>query len=106
MRYAIFPALVLASTFALSVATEAKEWKRQSTVTTPRGTYSSQAQGSCADGACTRAGSTTGPNGKTVTSSGAVNKTDTGAAYTREVTGPNGGTVTRSGTITRTPPAN
>jgi len=106
MRYAIFPALIIAATFAVSVASEAKEWKRQGSVTTQKGTYTTQGSGSCAGGTCARSGATTGPNGKSVTTIGCVTKTDTGAAGTRTVTGPNGGTVTRSGTVTVTPSTN
>lgn len=133
MRYAIFPVLVIAASFAASVAVEAKEWKRQGSVTTQKGTYSTQGSGACVGQACNRSGSTTGPNGKSVTTSGSVAKTDTGATgqrsiagpngksansattvtrtdtgatVTKQVTGPNGGTATRNGTITVTPSTN
>ncbi len=103
MRYAIFPVLVIVGTFAASVATEAKEWKRQGSVHTPKGTYTTQGSGSCAGGVCARSGSTTGPNGKSVSTSGNVARTDNGVTGTRTVTGPNGGSVTRSGTVTVAP---
>jgi hypothetical protein len=106
MRYAIFPVLVIVASFAASVAVEAKEWKRQGSVTTQKGTYTTQGSGACAGQACSRSGSTTGPNGKSVTTSGSVARTDTGVTGTRTVTGPNGGTVTRGGTVTVTPSSN
>jgi len=48
MRYAIFPVLVIVASFAASVAVEAREWKRQGSVTTQKGTYTTQGSGACA----------------------------------------------------------
>ncbi len=115
------------------MASDASAWTRKGTVTTGRGTYTSQGSGSCANHACSRSGSTTGPNGKTVTSqssgscangscsrsgtvtgpngktvdtSGSVTKTGQGTYdYSRSATGPNGGSVSKSGTVTVAPPA-
>lgn len=114
------------------MAGDASAWSRKGTVTTNRGTFTSQGSGSCANGACSRSGSTTGPNGRTVTSqssgscangscsssgtitgpngktvdtSGSVTKTGQGTYdYSHSATGPNGGSVTKSGTVTVTPP--
>jgi len=114
------------------MASEASAWTRKGSVTTGRGTYTSEGSGSCANHACSRSGSTTGPNGKTVTSqssgscangscsrsgtitgpngktvdtTGSITKTGQGTYdYSRSATGPNGGSVTNSGAVTVTHP--
>lgn len=105
MRHALFlPVLAAAAALAADVA-DAREWRRQGTVITPRGAYTFQGAGSCADRACSRSAAATGPAGRSVTVSGSIARTDTGLTGSRTVTGPNGGTITRSGTITFAPPA-
>jgi hypothetical protein len=42
----------------------------------------------------------TAPNGKTVTTSRTVTKTENGVKSTTTVTGPNGKTITRNGSVT------
>jgi hypothetical protein len=101
MNYGILSAVLIA-TLATSVLAEAREWKRQGTATTPRGTYSSQGSGSCANGACAWGGATTGPNGRTTSHTGSAVRTDDGASATRQYTGPNGGTTTTTKSVTQT----
>ena len=103
MKYILAAGAALMA-LACAYAAEARDWSHSGTVTTPRGTYTSQGAGSCANGMCERSGSTTGPNGKSVSSSGSITRTDNGYTYAREVTGPNGGTVSKSGSVTVTRP--
>jgi hypothetical protein len=80
----------------------ALDWNKQSTVTTSRGTYTHQSQGSCSSGSCSHSGVTTGPNGGTSSNTGTVTKTGPGSFdYSNTHTGPKGNTVTRSGSVTR-----
>ena len=98
---------LLALTAVLMFAGNAGEaaafsWTTDSTITTARGTYTHEGQGSCSNGACSRSGSTTGPNGHTVSSSGSITRVGPGSFdYSETVTGPRGRSVTRSGSITR-----
>lgn len=81
---------------------EAAAWTRTGTVTTPRGTYTGAAAGSCAGGTCSRAATVTGPYGGSVSRSGSVTQTAPGSySYQRTTTGPYGNSVTRSGTVSR-----
>jgi hypothetical protein len=93
----------LAAVMFVGATSDASAWTRKSTVTTHRGTYTSEASGSCANNTCTRSGTTTGPGGKQVTTSGSITRTAPGQyEYSRSATGPNGGTVSGQGTITVT----
>ncbi|HUL10372.1 MAG TPA: hypothetical protein VLV76_28855 [Candidatus Acidoferrum sp.] len=93
----------LAAVMFVGATSDASAWTRKSTVTTHRGTYTSEATGSCVNYTCTRSGTTTGPNGQQVTTSGSITKTAPGQYdYSRSITGPNGGTATSQGTITIT----
>jgi hypothetical protein len=95
----------LAAVMFVGATSDASAWTRNSTTTTHRGTYTSQGSGSCANYSCSRSGTTTGPNGKQLTTSGSITKTAPGQYdYSRSATGPNGGTASSQGTITVTRP--
>jgi hypothetical protein len=75
-------------------------------VTGPNGKTASRQQTGAYDaatGTWTRNAASTGPNGKSTSTSAVVQKTDDG--YTRDVTrtGPNGNSATKTQTVTRTP---
>lgn len=81
---------------------EAAAWTRSGSVTTPRGTYTGAATGSCAGGTCSRAAVATGPYGGSVSRTGSVTRTAPGSySYQRTTTGPAGNSVTRSGAVSR-----
>jgi hypothetical protein len=94
-------AAALAGVVALAGTAEARDWKREGTVTTPRGTITKNAEGSCAGGTCNRTRSRTGVNGGTATSQGTATRTENGVTGSKTVTGPNGKTVTKEGSITK-----
>lgn len=98
----ILAAVVAMATLA-AVATPASAWTRNSTVNTPRGTYTGSASGQCAYGTgCQRGSSWTGPNGGTVNHQGSAYATGNGSInYGGSTTGPYGNTVSRSGTVSR-----
>jgi len=98
--------LALASAAAILACTtgeaSAFSWSKESTITTNRGTYTHQGQGSCSNGSCSRSGTTVGPNGGTVSSTGTITRVAPGSFdFSDTITGPRGGTVTRSGHFTR-----
>jgi hypothetical protein len=94
----------LAAVLSLTMVAEAAAWTRNSTVTTPRGTYSHNVTGTCSGGACARSGSVTGPYGGTVSRTGTVTRTGPSSySYSRTTTGPYGNSVTRSGTVQVSP---
>lgn len=98
----LFAGAFAAAALAMTVA-PASAWTRNSSVTTPRGTYTGSASGECAYGAgCQRGSTWTGPNGGTVNHQGSAYATGNGSInYGGSTTGPNGGTVSRGGTISR-----
>ncbi|WP_439817608.1 hypothetical protein [Zavarzinia sp. CC-PAN008] len=98
--------LALAAALAVTLqAGPAAAWERNSTTTTPRGTWSSHGGGSCAHGTCSRHRSVTGPQGYSASRSGSVTRVAPGSyAYSRTTTGPRGHSVTRSGTVYRPHP--
>jgi hypothetical protein len=95
--------LLIASTFAILLsfaatgAAEARGWNHQGTITTPRGTTTTQSSGSCAGGTCTRQGSATGPAGRSVSHQGTTQCAGGKCSSTGTFTGPNGGVATRQG---------
>lgn len=94
--------LSLAGFSVLAGLGEAAAWTRSGSVTTPRGTYTGAAAGSCAGGTCSRAATATGPYGGTVSRTGSVTQTAPGSySYQRTTTGPAGNSVTRSGSVSR-----
>lgn len=91
-------ALVL---MAASVS-NAHAWSRSGSTTGPRGkSVSSSSNGSCSGGSCSRSGSVTGPRGGTAATSGKTNCSGGACTHTGNVTGPNGGSVTRSSTVSK-----
>jgi len=83
----------------LSAATvaDANAWNRNATVSGPYRSATVQGSGSCANGACSRQVTRTGPNGYSATRSGAVScDPATGSCSGHStVTGPYGGTIYR-----------
>jgi len=65
----------LAAVMFVGATSDASAWTRNSTVTTHRGTYTSQGSGGCANYSCSRSGTTTGPNGGTVSHQGTITVT-------------------------------
>ena len=93
--------LALALIVAGAAAAEAG-WVRSGTATGPNGrTVSSSGQGSCADGACSSQQTYTGPNGGTASRSGSSSCSGGTCESSGTVSGPNGGSVTRSRSVTR-----
>jgi hypothetical protein len=92
-----------AAAFSLALAgaaSDASAWTSRGQVTTNRGTFNHQGSGSCSAGTCSRAGSTTGPNGKSVSTQGSITRVAPGDyTYNRSIAGANGRTITGSGTI-------
>ena len=85
-------------------AGEASAWTRDSTITTPRGTYDRSVTGFCANGSCTRFGTTVGPHGGTTHHAGTFTRIAPGfGTFSGTTVGPFGRTITRSGTVTWTP---
>jgi len=102
----LLPPAAIAAAILVGGTTDAFARSHQGTVTTPRGTYTTQGSSSCAAGTCSHSGSVTGPNGKSLSRSGSITKTAPGEySGTRTVTGPNGGSRTTTGSTTFTPPA-
>lgn len=102
-RFAPFALVLSVSGFTLLAGIgEAAAWTRSGSVTTPRGTYTGAAAGSCAGGTCSRAAVATGPYGGSVSRTGSVTRTGPGSySYQRTTTGPAGNSVTRSGSVSR-----
>ena len=61
---------------SLSVAAvaDANAWTRSATSSSPRGTSSLQASGSCANGTCSRSATRTGPAGNSYTRQGSISR--------------------------------
>lgn len=97
--------LLAAATAGLFFAglAEASAFQRSGTVTSPRGTGSFAASGSCSNGTCSRSAARTGAYGRSMSHSGSVTKTGNGYSYTGTTTGPNGQTRSRSGNVVVTP---
>ncbi|HUH85937.1 MAG TPA: hypothetical protein VLX85_15105 [Stellaceae bacterium] len=99
MRKLLLTAAVFGLAFA-GAASDASAWSSKGQLTTFRGTFTHQGGGSCAAGTCSRAGSTVGPNGKSVSTQGSITRVAPGDyTYKRSITGPNGHTATDTGTI-------
>lgn len=96
----IIAASTLAAVLALAAA-DANAWERNRSVNGPRGTASQSVTGSCANSACTRSATGTGPLGRTATRQGQASCADGTCSGSRTSTGPNGGTVTRQGSVSR-----
>ncbi|GLH82150.1 hypothetical protein SSBR45G_70590 [Bradyrhizobium sp. SSBR45G] len=82
----------------------ANAWTRSGGGMGPRGgTWSTSASGGCVGGSCSRShgGTYTGPRGRVVTNSGETSCAGGTCTHTGTTTGPNGGTVSRSSTVTR-----
>ncbi|MFA5898190.1 MAG: hypothetical protein WC829_03645 [Hyphomicrobium sp.] len=93
--------LALALIVAGTAAAEAG-WVRSGTATGPNGrTVGTSGQGSCANGACNSQQNYTGPNGGTATRSGSSSCSGGVCNSSGTVSGPNGGSVTRSRSVTR-----
>jgi hypothetical protein len=95
-------AMAFLLTLAAGGAAEAREWSRHGTITTPRGTTTTQGSGSCANHACSWQHSATGPKGRTVSEHGSGSCANGSCNWSSTVTGPNGGGYTRTGTFTTT----
>lgn len=97
-------AATLAGLTLAGTAGAASAWTRDSTVTTPRGTYERSVTGFCAAGSCSREATTVGPYGGTIHHYGTVTRIAPGLGTFHGTTvGPRGRTITRSGTVTWTP---
>jgi hypothetical protein len=92
---------LLGALLSLTVMSPAHAWTRDSSVTTPRGTYNSQGSGSCNGGNCAWSGGGTGPAGKTWSHQGSASCAGGSCTTTGSGTGPRGGTYSRTGTFTR-----
>jgi hypothetical protein len=92
----------LSALLMIEAASEANAWTRTGSVTTQRGTYTRTVSGSCGGGTCSRTGSVTGPNDRTVSRSGTISRAGGRIyAYNRTTTGPYGGSVSRTGWFRR-----
>ncbi len=92
---------LLAGSLALLSFGQAYAWTRDGHVSGPRGTASVHASGGCANGACSRSITRTGPRGYSTTRSGSVACDGAYCTGTRTTTGPYGNSVTRSGSFYR-----
>ncbi|MEM1385262.1 MAG: hypothetical protein AAF713_16915 [Pseudomonadota bacterium] len=97
----VFTASVLIGVLAVGAATDAGAWERKSSVTGWRGTGTVDASGSCADRACSRNASRTGPNGRTWSRQRNRSCADGSCSGSRTTTGPNGESRMRETSITR-----
>jgi hypothetical protein len=97
-------AAAVAGLAMIGTASDASAWTRDSTITTPRGTYERSVTGSCAYGGCSRSTITVGPHGGTTFHSGRIVRLGPGVGtYYGTTVGPRGGVITRQGTVTWTP---
>jgi uncharacterized low-complexity protein len=71
----LFVMSALAGALTVAAVADASAWTRSATSTGPRGgTSSFQANGSCANGSCSRTATRTGPAGNTYTRQGTVTR--------------------------------
>ena len=92
----------LAAVLSLTMVAEAAAWTRNSTVTTPRGTYAHNVAG-VVPGRLWRSGSVTGRR-RQGSRTGTVTRTGPSSySYSRTTTGPYGNSLTRSGTVQVSP---
>jgi hypothetical protein len=97
-------AAMLAGLTLAGAAGEASAWTRDSTITTPRGTYERSVTGTCVPGSCSRYATTIGPYGGTTHHYGTVTRVAPGVGtFYGTTVGPFGRTIMRSGTVTWTP---
>lgn len=100
MNRMILTAAVALPLFAMSASAFA--WERNGSTTGANGrTVSSQASGSCANGTCSKQQSVTGPNGQTATRNRAVTCSGGTCNTNATVKGPYGGGWQRHSTISR-----
>jgi hypothetical protein len=96
-------ALMLAALMSLTTVSEAAAWSRNRTVTTPHGTSSFAASGTCASGTCSRSAVRTGPRGNSLSANSTVtcDASRENCARTKTYNRSNGGTVIVEGSIHR-----
>lgn len=100
-RYLSLSAIAL--TLSMTAIADANAWNRNATVSGPYRSATIHGSGSCANGACSRQVTRTGPNGYSASRSGTVScDPNTGSCSGHStVTGRYGGTITRQGTVSR-----
>ena len=95
----IISTAALMGVLALSMATSAFAWERNSSVSGPRGTNSFKAQGSCSGSSCSRSATATGANGNTASRSGSGSCSGNSCSGSRTTTGPAGNSVQRNRSV-------
>ena len=90
-----------AGVLSFAVAADANAWTRNGSVTGPRGTTTFNGSGSCADGACSRQITRTGPNGNSISRQGSVSCGNGTCTGERTTTGPYGNSIVRQGSVSR-----
>lgn len=93
--------LALAGSLSLVSIADASARSRSVTVVGPRGVSTHTVSRSCAGGVCSRASSTTGPYGRTVSRQGTASCAGGVCSGSGVATGPRGGSVAYSGSVTR-----
>jgi hypothetical protein len=93
--------VVIAGGLSLASIADASASSRNVTVYGPRGVITHSVSCSCAGGTCSRASTTTGPYGRTVSRQGSASCAGGTCTGNGTATGPRGGTVSYSGSVTR-----
>jgi hypothetical protein len=91
----------LAAALTMSAAADANAWTRSGSATGPHGSWSVQGSGGCADGACNRSVTRTGPYGSSMSRQGTASCANGVCTGSRQTTGPAGQTISRQGSISR-----